>query len=470
MRPNVVWIVFDTARADAFEPYGATVGSSPVVAELARRGTVAKGMHSTACWTLPAHLSMFAGGMPRGLGLADVAGISVQTAHPIVESHRDRLLPEVLRRSGYSTGAISANSWISRHSGFATGFDRFVDRLEARRQAKMSAATLPGRARWLLEGLRADSDDGAAGAALELEAWAAQRSAAPFFWFVNLVECHSPYLPPKPHAELGPLGRVRAAADASRWLTMGAFWQACATGQVPDEATLERMRAGYRGAISYMDAWLGRVLDAIGPRLDETLVIVSSDHGENFGEGRLIGHGFSLDERLTHVPFVAAGPGADRLADARSLAEVPALLADIVGLSDHPYRADALPPLPVAQFDSPAPPADDPRTQSAIALWGLDEAATARLVTPLTSAVDGTVKLVRRGSVDMFYDLAADSMEASPLGEADVDSAAVRRLRAALDHPAVVASESRLRAASPPNGGAPDLADLEDRMRLLGYL
>jgi len=64
-----------------------------------------------------------------------------------------------------------------------------------------------------------------------------------------------------------------------------------------------------------MDDWLANILESLDARgiLDDTLVIVTSDHGENFGEGGLIGHGFSLDERLVHVPFVASGPGSERL-------------------------------------------------------------------------------------------------------------------------------------------------------------
>ena len=67
--------------------------------------------------------------------------------------------------------------------------------------------------------------------------------------------------------------------------------------------------------------------------LDDTLIIVTSDHGENFGEDGLIAHGFSVDERLIHMPLVMAGPGA-RMRRPFSLAELPALIGRAAGIDD----------------------------------------------------------------------------------------------------------------------------------------
>ncbi|MFN2544477.1 MAG: sulfatase-like hydrolase/transferase [Actinomycetota bacterium] len=473
MRPNILWIVFDTARADAFEPYGASAGSSPVVADLARRGGAVAGVRSTACWTVPAHVSMFAGGMPRGLGFARQAGLTPGNAEPIVAALRERLIAEVLRRSGYRTGAISANGWVSRRGGFAVGFERFVDRLKARRVQAVSETRI-ARGRWMAEAALARGDDGAREAGARLRAWISKPPAGPFFWFVNLVECHSPYLPPRSHTELSLQDRIRAAREARVLLTLDEFWRACITGTVPPTGAIERMRAGYRGAVRYMDDWLGRVLEqlAAATLLDETLVILSSDHGENFGEGGLIGHGFSLDERLIEVPFVTAGPGSERLRDVRSLAEVPRRLAEIAEVANHPYDVADTPRIPVAQFDPPAPPRGDPRTDRAIALWDLDEPAVERLTTPMTAAVDGTLKLLRRGDTEEFYDLEADPLEGRPTDAGRLDGASVERLRAAVSHPAVVATEARLdtKIAPPPEVPDHELAEIEDRLRLLGYL
>src|SRR5438445_1653729 len=161
MPPNVLLIVFDTARADAFEPYGAGVGASPAVAQLAGQGHALPAAYAPSNWTLPSHISMFSGLPPRVTGLTQAPGGKPVNCRPYVEALRDRLLPEVLRRSGYSTRGVSANAWISSGTGFATGFDEFQD-VVAARQRKMNDPGFKGRLRGMLDGVRARFDDGAA--------------------------------------------------------------------------------------------------------------------------------------------------------------------------------------------------------------------------------------------------------------------------------------------------------------------
>src|SRR4051812_33981729 len=117
MPENVLVVVFDTARADAFEPYGAPAGASPTLAQLASGGQAVPDMFATACWTLPSHASMFTGMLPRALGLSQAPQGTPHGARPVLESQRERLLPEVLRRAGYETRAASANIWVSPHAG-----------------------------------------------------------------------------------------------------------------------------------------------------------------------------------------------------------------------------------------------------------------------------------------------------------------------------------------------------------------
>jgi len=470
VRPNVLLIVFDTARADAFEPYGAPPGSSPVVRDLAESGGVMPKMFAPACWTLPSHASMFTGLLPRANGLATLPGGTYEEARPRMEAHRERLLPEVLRRTGYATRGVSTNVWVSETTGFATGFEQF-ESLNSRRQAKVQDERLRARLSCQLEGLRANVDDGAEEAGRKLRSWFDETDGRPSFWFVNLIECHSPYLPPRPYNDLGVLERLRAADEARRYLTLGSIWRACAGGfDVPDDA-LERMRRLYAGAVKAVDAWLGDVLEALDRArlLEDTLVIVTSDHGENFGEGGLMGHAYSLDNRLIRVPMVIHGPGEFGSGDVRSLAALPGLIADAVGLEDHPWHDD-LPPsgTAVAQFDPPAGPEDE-RIGEAIDAWGLGPEAVPRITTHLTCATDGRHKLMRRGDREILFDLEADPLELSPLEPAAGDDAVVTNLRSALARSS--SAEKTLATA----GDAPVISPeererIEDQMRLLGYL
>ncbi len=471
MAPNVVCVVLDTARADAFEPYGAPAGASPAVADLARRGSALPDVHSTGSWTLPSHASMFTGILPRRLGLTQAPEQTPQSARPRLEAVIDRMLPEVLRRAGYDTRAVTANLWVSPLCGFDIGFERF-HYIEPRHQLAMQAAGKDGPRQWLgwaRAGLRSRDDDGASDALEVLTRWAGERRERPFFWFVNLIECHAPYLPPRPWNDLGAIDRLRAGDDARRHQSFVGVCRACAgRWEIPDDA-LERMRHLYARSVAYADDWLGRLLEALDARgiLDDTLVIVTSDHGENLGENRLFGHAFSLDERLTHVPFVAAGPGAPEGGAVRSLAELPLAVAAAAGVTDHPYAKSGL---PVAQFDPPGR-ADHPKVQAFVRDFGLGEDGLERLTAVLTSASDGRHKLVVRNGHELHYDLDADPLEESPLDPASADEA-FAGLRAAIEQaeraPAPAAPSAPPTVA--PDASPDELAELERQMKLLGYM
>jgi arylsulfatase A-like enzyme len=468
-RPNILLVVLDAARRDALEPYGAPAGSTPSVAQLAERGSVLPEVYATGCWTAPSHASIFTGLMPRAAGLSRVPSPAV--AKPVLESHRDRVLGEVLRRAGYRTGAVSANLWVSENSGFDTGFDDFVS-VDTGRHAELRSTGARARLRWLAEASSASVDDGAGEVMNIFERWI-DAARPPFYWFVNLIECHSPYLPPRPYGDISRLERLRAAEDARRYYTLDAIWRACVGGFDIPAATIERMRRMYRASIRYMDDWLGRLVERLDGAglLDDTLVVVTSDHGENFGEGGLVAHGLSLDNRLVHVPFIAAGPGADGLSF-RSLAELPRVLADVAGVDGHPWDEPFPAGFGVAQFDTPAD-ADDPRVAEAVERWGLGEDAFRRFTEPLTCAVAGDLKLLRRGEAEELYDLGRDPLEVSPLSPADVAperAPDVAALREALEHPAVSAVRSQAPTATAAAPSPKELREIEDRMKLLGYM
>jgi arylsulfatase A-like enzyme len=472
MRPNVIVLLLDAARRDALEPYGAAPGSSPAIAQLASRGKAVDEVYATGCWTAPSHVSVFTGLMPRSLGLAGLPGGKPADLRAGLESVGERMLPAVLRKSGYRTLVASANLWISPDSGFAIGVDDFQV-VHSGRQVSLEGRSLRARlSRWN-EALRARSDDGAA----EIERLLAPRlaeSPEPFFCFVNLIETHSPYLAPRPFAVGGPIERVLAMEDAARHYTLGGVWRTCA-GDLPlTDAARDRLRRQYAASIRAIDSCVGTLLenlDATG-RLDDTLVIATADHGENLGEGGLIAHGLSLDNRLINVPFVFAGPAAEASVPT-SLAGLPRFIAESAGIADHPWPADDLPAgIGVAQHDPPVEPAD-PRIDSVFrGVWRFDDEAVRLLTSPLTCAVSGNRKLLVDGERELWIDLDKDPLELAPADAASAPEADLERLaalRAALAHPAVTASRP-FRAGATGAATAAETADLEERMRVLGYL
>jgi arylsulfatase A-like enzyme len=470
MLPNVLLVVLDTVRSDVIELHDAA-SATPTVAELARRGSALPRAYATASWTLPSHASIFTGMLPRQLGLAQAPEGSPQGARTQLARSSERMVGNVLRAAGYGARGWSTNIWASPHAGFGAGFDRleYVTTGREERMESLLAGGWRARVAWAYEGLRADADDGAAavrGALIgEIEAWADE----PTFWFVNLNECHSPYLPPRPWNDLGPAQRTLAAHEARRYLNFEAI---ClyATGslEIPP-AALERMRHLYGRAAAYMDSWLADVLEALRRRgiLEQTLVIVTSDHGENFGEGGLIAHGFSLDERLIHVPLVMAGPGAVATDRVFSLAELPAVIAQAAGITDHPWTPPHLPDgVAVAQYDAMAA-IDDPRVQRFARKWDIDQPALERLCASYTAAVDGTRKLVRNGEQETSFDLQADPEERHRLPATASD----QHLRAALDEAAGAAATSEPpRETVATEASAEELQAIERQMKLLGYM
>jgi arylsulfatase A-like enzyme len=458
VRPNVLLVVFDTARADAFEPFGAPPGATPTVAQLAAGGATSRTAVATSNWTLPSHASLFSGALPRAMGL----GRDGARPRDVLAANADRLLAVALARAGWATGAISTNPWVSSIHGFGLGFAEFVD---VRQRRHAPGGGLRGQAEWLADAVRADLDAGMADVEEVLARWLASRAAdEPFFWFVNLMECHSPYLPPVPYNDLGPFGRLRAGREAGRYQSHRGFVLACLGELDLPDGVRERMRHLYARSVLSMDDWLARLLERLDGAgvLDETLVILTSDHGENLGEGGMLGHGLSLDDRLIRVPLIASGPRSEDFADVASLADVPRSIASAVGLKDHPWTVPACPDgILLSEVDGLAT-FDPTMAQKVADEWHLPARAVQRLSEPLTCAVDGRFKLVRQGHVDTLHDLDADPLE--EMDAAGRHPEVVARLRAALE-----------RATPPPEKAAgqpvmvPD-ADLEERLRLLGYL
>lgn len=463
MFPNVVMLVFDTARADVFEPYGAEAGSTPAVAALADTGWAAPDCFATSNWTLPSHLSMFTGLMPRTAGLGgDVP------ARWVVMQHRERSIPTVLRSHGYGTSGLTANPWVSQPHGFAEGFDRFTRVRRTRRDAPHG--DLKMRARWMLQALNARVDDGLREIERTMSSWIDERPKQPFFWFANLMECHSPYLPPAPYNDLGPLGRLLATRDAMRIQSHSGF-VAAITGRLRvSESSRNRMRYLYRRAVRSMDDLLGRLLgrlDAAG-LLSDTIVMVVSDHGENFGDNGLYSHLLSLDDRLIRVPFVVGG-GVPVAAPEGivSLADVPRVLADAIGLPDHPWQDERpVSGLATAQYDGFASFTREFADQLAGG-FGIDERDRSLLDRGGECVTDGRFKLVRTEGAEELFDIESD-----PLETIDVSDRWPERrdaLRRALD---VVESLPRAHVEEPADERTDDAqsADLEEQMRILGYL
>ncbi len=485
MSNNVLFVVFDTARRDAFEPYGAQKGATPAIAELAERGAAHPSAYATASWTVPSHASMFSGKLPRSAGFQHRGATSdlvYREANAQLAS-RGESLPGVLRAAGYETRGLSGNTWITDHTGFDRGFDQFR-LVTKRRPGRLHKKGLRDRLSWRVDAVRARLDDGASEVGELLADWIARRERKPFFWFVNLIECHSPYMPPLPFNPLGPADRWRAADEASRYLNVGSIWK-CALGgfDVPPDA-IERMRLLHNASASQLDAWIARVMEQLDAHglLDDTQIVLTADHGENLGDGNLLGHSFSLDDRLLNVPLITAGPTELPTDALFSLASLPAWLCGVAGVDEHPFEPEFGPGVAVAQLDAPGDGSPQ-KCLHDVQVWDWEDdgaAAAARLGMSLVCATDGRYKLLRPHgtgataggfAAELLVDLVADPIEMNPRAVTSAQevalAAVLRPLRAALDRAAELE-----RPKTVPRPGQSDTRNdaLAEQLAHLGYL
>ena len=323
--PNIVFIVADTTREDALG-LGSTGGVAPELSAAAANGRVYRRAASTAPWTPPAHASMFGGLAPSehgvwGPNILDEQGWPRRSVlgGPLM----DRWLPKILIDRGYRTLGISANAWISDYLGFDHGFDRFLTIRE-----NPSGRTGPNwkkRLSWMLPDPVADSlRRRRLTASLRRRGldWGADRTMVamkevlgepgrPFFAFLNFMEPHWPYHPPRDFEGFSSDEARLAVEVLLRYRSPARLLgQSGITGhELPSEhrAMLRRL---YLGEVNYLDQRLGELLHRLDDAewLKDTVVVVVADHGEHIGEHGLVGHVGSVHEELLHVPLLVLGP------------------------------------------------------------------------------------------------------------------------------------------------------------------
>jgi arylsulfatase A-like enzyme len=327
--PNVLLIVLDTVRADHLSLYGYPRPTSPNMERLARRGTRFDQARAAAPWTLASHASMFTGRWPHELG--------IKWSWPLREDVPT--LAEYLGSLGYATAGFAGNTfYCSYDSGLGRGFthyhDYVLDKLNAARTVKLvdeSLQTIGKLGRFLpfpaLTLLKFSHGErkGAHVVNREFLDWLSRRRQPrrPFFAFLNYVDAHSPYLLP-PGAS-NPLGSAPLTDAEFRFLAEG--WNEANKQRIPVAARLVAIDA-YDNCVAYLDEKLGELIDELERRgvLDETLLIVTADHGEGLGEHGLADHGESLYRTEIRVPLLFVLPARHR--------RLPAAVAEFVSLRD----------------------------------------------------------------------------------------------------------------------------------------
>ena len=300
-------LLIDTARADAFGPWG-SAAATPATTALAGEGRVYEQAVAQAPWTLSSTSSIFSGRLPTEHGITGECfrwtdGRPSSPAEA-VRGYPGDWLPEALGARGYRTWGASCNAWISEWGGFDRGFDRFH---HLHNRARIPDGRV-GRALWKARRVAGGVDRGGRQCLVEFRELMRDPGASPIFAFVNLMEVHSPYSPPRGFYPFRPWTRQRA-----RNLTVGTtrFLSYNARVSRPPEGYVPAIRTLYFHAARYADWLIGQFVATIRASGRPTVLVVVSDHGENLGEHGLFHHNSSLHETLLRVPLMMWGQGFD---------------------------------------------------------------------------------------------------------------------------------------------------------------
>ncbi|MCK5557109.1 MAG: sulfatase, partial [Candidatus Hydrogenedentes bacterium] len=289
--PNIVILLIDTLRADHLGCYGYDRNTSPEIDQLASEGVVFENAHAASSWTLPSTASMLTSLYPREHGAMSIThGISPMAV----------TLAERLRQAGYDTAAFSANySMVTVERGFDCGVDHFE--LFVKEGSAVSADVL-NRTRKLAEKygeIKAVDAEELSSAALK---WLDSRedTSRPVFMYLHYMDPHSPYEPPPPFDTVFDpdyLGTIDGDS-IFRAIHMHEF--------EATERDKQHIVALYDGEIAYADSQIGDFLDALDKRelLEDALVMITSDHGEELFDHESIGHGPTLYEEVIRVPLI----------------------------------------------------------------------------------------------------------------------------------------------------------------------
>ena len=339
--PNVVLITLDTVRKQNLSVYGYERPTTPGLQNLAQRGLVFTNAIAPSSWTVPTHASLFTSLMP-GVHHAGIEGRPLGTT--------GRTIAEVLQEAGYYTAGFIANDFCGSKHGLARGFAHYD---EADTSAlKWAGSLLVNSIRFILFSQPEEFTQRTASYINEqFLNWLPDHRDRPFFAFINYIDAHSPYLIPDPafdvFTQASPELKARLAANwVDTWTTRG--WWVDFKTEDPDE--IQFLIDQYDGSIDYIDHQVSLLVDRLEQQgvLDDTLLIITNDHGEHFGEHGKWMHGNSLYRELIDAPllliFPNRIPAGETINTPVNLTQIPITVQSLLGLPPEPaFRGAALP-------------------------------------------------------------------------------------------------------------------------------
>jgi arylsulfatase A-like enzyme len=323
--PNIVIVVFDAMRRDALRAYGGHA-PTPHLDSFSAEGVVYQDCIAPSPWTIPSHASLFTGAFPSQHGVHETYERSLAETLGLMEGVTAPTLAEILKERGYQTVGMPANATLTLREGFGRGFDSFrafEKRLVTPEElALIRRASEKGRGRTAIaldmaahgkfrelfrlysvyrrmrkEGKLADFPRSKGGNFL-VDHLTKTPLEPPFFLFVNFMETHEPYLRfEQLRSNLGPFNSVHQA-DLYGYKEV-------------TESQVQSLRPAYSAAVSRADEYFGSLVSVLKSRglYDGSLVIATSDHGQEFKEEGFYTHGNFLHDEILEIPLIVKYPG-----------------------------------------------------------------------------------------------------------------------------------------------------------------
>lgn len=333
-RPNIVLIVLDTQRADRMGCYGYERETSPRMDAFAREATLYERCISPAIWTVPSHASMLTGLYPSEHGA---------TWDHMWLDDRFPTITERLGEAGYQTFGLSNNLYVGLVTNLGRGFDGLLHpiMLHDVRGGLIGkiviGALYPSHLmfRWL--GVLTAQDDGAkATNQIARKFFRLRDPNRPFFLFVNYLEPHAPYVPHMTYKRAFVEPDQMEASFRCAWWVRRPEYSLLRQDYFPAEE-MELLSDVYDAETRQLDDFVGDLLEELAGRVDleDTLVMITSDHGELLGEHHIIGHAWTVCDTLAHVPLIVRYPKrlpAGRRSEVVQTLDLYATMLDAAGL------------------------------------------------------------------------------------------------------------------------------------------
>ena len=409
---HIILITIDTLRQDALSCYAdGSSHETPSIDSIAADGIVFENAFTPSSWTVPSMVSIMTGTSPFTHSVLK-GTISIPDSVPT--------LAEILSKHGYNTGAIGSNVFLARHN-ISRGFQEFTFFPRTGIGSSMGARVL----RWLFPD-QFRSDENTMQLAERAIKWIGRNRDHPFFLWIHFLDPHVPYDPPERYCPVTPNDSYLRSDNLSIGIREGNYSLS--------HVQMARVRELYEGEVRYVDHQMGRIIQRLKDLnlYQNALVLLLSDHGEEFWEHHGFEHGHALYNEILKVPMIVKLPAKAKIGRVQAQVSTSTVMPTILKLSGIKIPHEDMISHPFSVLDPTAAEDSDSHPMAAISNLHYE---------PKTALIFGHYKFISyeiSGREELF-DLSVDHSETKSLVETNPErlqeaKAEIQKLRALSDY------------------------------------